>query len=58
MSQKFNNVINIEERTEFKRVSYDVSRKVLRQEELEQLSGYNRHKDTRKLKITFYCYYF
>lgn len=43
-----NNVINIDDKTEYKILPYSVTRKVLKQEELEEISGYDRHKDTAK----------
>lgn len=48
MSQKAlnNNVINIEEKKDYKPLSYSVTRKVLKQDELEEISGYDRHKDS------------
>lgn len=48
MSQKAlnNNVINIEDKKEYKPLSYSVTRKVLKQDELEEITGYDRHKDS------------
>lgn len=47
MSQKsFNN--NVDDKAEYKILPYSVTRKVLKQDELEEISGYDRHKDTAK----------
>lgn len=48
MSQKTfnNNVINIDEQKEYKILPYSVTRKVLKQDELEEISGYDRHKES------------
>lgn len=48
MSQKAfnNNVINIDDQKDYKILNYSVTRKVLKQDELEEMSGYDRHKDT------------
>lgn len=53
MSQKTfnNNVINIDDQKEYKILPYSVSRKVLKQDELEEISGYDRHKDTASENI-------
>lgn len=48
MSHKsFNNNV-IDEKAEYKILPYSVTRKVLKQDELEEISGYDRHKDTAK----------
>lgn len=49
MSQKAfnnNNVMDIDDQKEYKILSYSVTRKVLKQDELEEISGYDRHKET------------
>lgn len=53
MSQKTfnNNVINIDDQKEYKILPYSVTRKVLKQDELEEISGYDRHKDTASENI-------
>lgn len=43
-----NNVINVDDKAEYKILPYSVTRKVLKQDELEEISGYDRHKDTAK----------
>jgi solute carrier family 26, other len=54
MSQKAfnNNVINIEDQKDYKILPYSVTRKVLKQDELEEMAGYDRHKDTASENIT------
>jgi solute carrier family 26, other len=53
MSQKAfnNNVISIDEHKEYKVLPYSVTRKVLKQDELEQISGYDRNKETASQSI-------
>ena len=48
MSQKAfnNNVVNIEDQKEYKVLPYSVTRNVLKQDELEKISGYDRHKES------------
>lgn len=48
MSQKAfnNNVINIEDQKDYKILPYSVTRNVLKQDELEEMAGYDRHKET------------
>jgi solute carrier family 26, other len=48
MSQKTmnNNMIQIEDQNDYKILPYSVTRKVLKQDELEEIAGYDRHKDT------------
>lgn len=48
MSQNgFNkNVINIDDQTDYKILPYSVTRKVLKQDELEEISGYERNKES------------
>lgn len=47
MSIKSPNIIDIdiEKQKQFENVPYNVSRKVLKQDELELIAGYDRHKD-------------
>lgn len=53
MSQKTfnNNVINIDEQKDYKILPYSVTRKVLKQDELEEISGYDRHKESTSENI-------
>ena len=46
MSQTFNNVINFDDQKDYKILPYSVTRKVLKQDELEEITGYDRHKET------------
>lgn len=46
-----NSVINVDDHNEYKALSYSVTRKVLKQDELEELTGYERHKDTASENI-------
>lgn len=41
-----NNMIKIEDQNDYKVLPYSVTRKVLKQDELEEIAGYDRHKDT------------
>ena len=41
-----NNMIKIEDQNDYKILPYSVTRKVLKQDELEEIAGYDRHKDT------------
>jgi hypothetical protein len=43
-----NNVINIDNEKAFSFVPYSITRNVMKQDELEQVAGYDRHKDSRK----------
>lgn len=46
-----NNVVSIDDHKEYKVLSYSVTRKVLKQDELEEISGYDRHKETASQSI-------
>lgn len=54
-----NNSLKKEDHKAYTVIPYSVTRNVLSQDDLEELSGYDRHKDTRKnlliqcLKSTF-----
>ena len=41
-----NNVVNIDDQTDYKILPYSVTRKVLKQDELEEISGYERQKES------------
>jgi hypothetical protein len=45
------NVINLEDHKEYKTLPYLVTRKIMKQEELEEITGYDRHKETAKENI-------
>lgn len=45
------NVINLEDHKEYKSLPYLVTRKIMKQEELEEITGYDRHKETTKENI-------
>lgn len=44
-----NNIINIDnEKSSFTFVPYSITRNVMKQDDLEHMAGYDRHKDSRK----------
>jgi hypothetical protein len=45
------NVINLEDHKEYKSLPYLVTRKIMKQEELEEITGYHRQKETTKNNI-------
>jgi hypothetical protein len=48
LKNSINSIIDIEK---YKSVPYVVQRNVLKQNQLEEVAGYDRHKETRKLLI-------
>lgn len=49
-----NNVINIDNpKSGYSFVPYSITRNVMKQDELENVAGYDRHKDTRELSKNF-----
>ena len=54
-----NNIINIDNaKSSFSFVPYSITRNVMKQDELEHVAGYDRHKDSRKMfcKQLFYTH--
>lgn len=55
MSCKTSNssIVDVDKYKNYETVPYLVARNVLKQDELEEVAGYDRHKDTRKIEIIF-----
>jgi hypothetical protein len=57
MSRKASsNIINIENEKSLPFVPYSITRNVMKQDELEKVAGYDRHKDSRKDNFHFWRY--